>query len=103
MFARFDENQAMTLQHIMETKHYGRTHNVKTVYSPQTKFAGGIMKVLEWSQRFFHYKSMGIFPNAHGQLTHKSFVGYCPISNPSKILWLSSLPAKIKKNQSKMK
>ena len=34
------------------------------------------MKVLEWS----HYKSMGIFPNAQGQLTHKSFVGYCPIS-----------------------
>ena len=61
------------------------------------------MKALEWSQLFSHYKSMGIFPNAQGQLTHKSFVEYCPISNPSKILWLSSLPAKIKKNQSKMK
>ena len=59
--------------------------------------------VMEWSQRFFHYKSMGIFPNAQGQLAHKSFVGYCPIPNPSKILWLSSLPARIKKNQSKMK
>ena len=23
---------------------------------------------------FSHYKSMGIFPNAQGQLTHKSFV-----------------------------
>ena len=43
------------------------------------------MKVREWSQRFSHYKSMGIFPNAQGQLTHKSFVGYCPISNPSEI------------------
>ena len=51
------------------------------------------MKALEWSHLFSHYKSMGIFPNAQGQLTHKSFVGYCPISNPSKILWLSSLPA----------
>ena len=61
------------------------------------------MKVLEWSQRFSHYKSMGIVPNDQGQLTHKSFAGYCPISNPSKILWLSSLPARIKKNQSKMK
>ena len=48
-------------------------------------------------------KLMGIFPNAQGQLTHKSFVEYCPISNPSKTLWLSSLPARIKKNQSKMK
>ena len=51
MFARFDENPAMTLQDIKETKHYRRTHgwthartdNVKTVYPPQTKFAGGII------------------------------------------------------------
>ena len=46
MFARFDENPAMTLQDIKKTKRYGRTHtrtdNVKTVYPPQTKFAGGI-------------------------------------------------------------
>ena len=60
-------------------------------------------KVLEWLQRFSHYTSMGIFPNAQGQLTHKSFVGYCPISNPSEILLVSWLPARIKKNQSKMK
>ena len=54
---------------------------------------------------FSHYKSMGIFPNAQVQLTHKPFVGYMyfPISNPSKILWYSSLPARIKKNQSKIK
>ena len=62
-----------------------------------------IMKVLDWSQRFSHYKSMEIFPNAQGQLTHKSFVRYCPISFPYEILWLSSLPARIKKNQSKLK
>ena len=46
MFARFDENPAMTLQDIKETKCYGRTHgrtdNMNTVYPPQTKFAGGI-------------------------------------------------------------
>ena len=50
MFARFDENPAMTIQDIKETKRYRQTHarthahtdNVKTVYSPQTKFAGGI-------------------------------------------------------------
>ena len=50
MFARFDENPAMTLRVIKETKRYGRTaarrqartDNVKTVYPPQTKFAGGI-------------------------------------------------------------
>ena len=58
MFARFDENPAMTLQDIKETKCYGwtdgrthtrtdrRTDNVKTVYPPQTKFAGGIITFL---------------------------------------------------------
>ena len=47
MFARFDENPAVTLQDIKETKLYrrtdARTDNVKTVYPPQTKFAGGII------------------------------------------------------------
>ena len=61
------------------------------------------MKVLEWSQRFSHYKSIGIFPNVQVQLTHKSFVGYCRISNPSEILCVSLLPARMKKSQSKMK
>ena len=61
------------------------------------------MKVLEWSQHFSHYKSMGIFPDAQGQLTHKSLVKSCRISNPFEILWLSLLPARIKKNQSKVK
>ena len=46
MFARFDENPAMTLHDIKKTKRYGRTDgrtdNMKTVYPPQTKFAGGI-------------------------------------------------------------
>ena len=61
------------------------------------------MKVLEWSQHFSHYNSMGIFPDAQWQLTHKSLVGSCLISNPYEILWLSLLPARIKKNKSKMK
>ena len=46
MFAMFDENPAMTLRVIKETKRYGwtdaRTDNMKTVYPLQTKFAGGI-------------------------------------------------------------
>ena len=61
------------------------------------------MKVLEWSQYFSHYKSMGIFPDAQGQLTHKSLVGSGRISNLFEILWLSLFPARIKKNKSKMK
>ena len=30
------------------------------------------MKGLEWSQHCSHYKSMGIFPEAQGQLTQQS-------------------------------
>ena len=61
------------------------------------------MKALECSQDFSHYKSMGIFPDAQGQLTPQSMVGSGRISNSSETSWLSSLPAKMKKIQSKMK
>ena len=61
------------------------------------------MKELECSQDFSHYKSMGIFPDAQGQLTPQSLVESGPNSNLSEILWLSSLPASMKKIQSKMK
>ena len=50
MFARIDDNPAMTLQDIKKknvidgqrhTQTHGRTDNMKTVYPPQTKFVGG--------------------------------------------------------------
>ena len=49
MFARFDENPAVTLQDIKKNVTDGRMHtrthahkdNVKTVYPPQTKFCCG--------------------------------------------------------------
>ena len=61
------------------------------------------MKSLECSQDFSHYKSMGIFPDAQGQLTPQSLVRSGRISNSSEMLWMSSLPASMKKIQSKMK
>ena len=61
------------------------------------------MKELECSQDFSHNKSMGIFPDAQGQLTPQSLVQSCRISNSSKMLWMSSLPASLKKIRSKMK
>ena len=61
------------------------------------------MKALECSQDFSHYKSIGIFPDAHGQITPQSLVESGPNSNLSKILWLSSLPASMEKIRSKMK
>ena len=55
MFARFDENPAMTLQVIKKTKRYGRmdrrtharTDNVKTVYPTTNKVCGGYNKKFE--------------------------------------------------------
>ena len=82
MFARFDENPAMTLRVIKETKRYGRTDarthghtdartdgrtdNVKTVYPLQTKFAGGIIinyKVNELHPLFVKYLAVGLLHN----------------------------------------
>ena len=61
------------------------------------------MKELECSQDFSHYKSMGNFPDAQGQLTPQSLVRSGRISNSSEMLWMSSLPASMKKIRSKMK
>ena len=44
------------------------------------------MKALECSQDFSHYKSMGIFPDAQGQLTLQSLVRSGRISNSSEML-----------------
>ena len=59
------------------------------------------MKELECSQDFFHYKSLGIFPEAQGQLTPQSLVQSGRISKSSKMLWMFSLPASMKKIRSK--
>ena len=59
------------------------------------------MKELECSQDFSHYKSMGIFPDAQGQLTPQSLVRSGQISNSSVMLWMFLLPASMKKIQSK--
>ena len=61
------------------------------------------MKALEWSQDFSHYKSMGIFQIAQGQLTPQSLVRSGRISNSSEMLWMFSLPTSMKKIRSKMK
>ena len=54
-----------------------------------------------WWRSFPHYKSMGIFSDAQGQLTLLSVVGSGRISNSCKLLCMSSLPASIKRIRSK--
>ena len=61
------------------------------------------MEELEWSQHFFHYKSMGIFPNLQGQLTPQSLFRSDRISNSFEMLQMFLLPARIKKIRSEMK
>ena len=53
--------------------------------------------------RVVHNISPIISLDSQGQLTHKSLVISCQISNPSEILSLSLSPARIKNNQSKIK
>ena len=55
------------------------------------------MKELECSQDFSLYKSMGIFPDAQGQLTPQSLVRSGRISKSFEMLLMSSLPANMKK------
>ena len=55
------------------------------------------IEALEWSKHFSYCKSMGIFSDAQGQLTPQSIVGSGGISNSSETLWLSLLPARMKK------
>ena len=61
------------------------------------------IKELECSQDYSHYTSMGIFPDAQGQLTPQSLVRSGRISKSFEMLWMFSLPASMKKIRSKMK
>ena len=66
IFAKFDENPAITLQVIKKTKRYGRTDTradgqtdkVKTVYPLQTKFAGGITKIINSLMHMFNVSTL---------------------------------------------
>ena len=60
------------------------------------------MKALECSQDFSYYKSIGIFPDAQGQLAPQSLVRSGRISNSSEMSWVSFLPASMKKIRPKI-
>ena len=105
LFINFSDAQGeLTLKTVMESCPNSNSFELLwlVLLSANMKKIQPKMKVLESSQPFSHYKSMGIFPDAQGQLTHKFLVQSCRITNPFEILRLSSLPARIK-NQSQMK
>ena len=109
MFARFYENPAMTLQDIKKTKRYGqtdgrththtRTDNVKTVYPPQTKFAGGIT-ILYWLvlylqclvlQKIVEFKDFSRLLSDFPVLFKEYFICKNFSRKPSKFKYFSSL------------
>ena len=51
----------------------------------------------KWKHRFSHYKSMGIFSDAKGQLTPQSVVGSCRNPSSSELSCMSLLPASMKR------
>ena len=55
----------------------------------------------EWRHRFSHYKPMGIFSDVQGQLTPQSVVQSGQNSNTSELLYMSLLPASMRRNGSK--
>ena len=106
LFINFSDAQGqLTLKSVMESCRNSNPSKLLwlVLLSARMKKIHSKLKALEWSQYFSHYKSMGIFPDPQGQLNQKSLIRSCRISNPFEILWLSLLPARIKKNKSKMK
>ena len=88
LFINFSDSQGeLTSKSVMESCPNSNSFELLwlVLLSARMKKIHSKMKVLEWPQHFFHYKSMGIFPDAQGQLTHKSLVPSCLISNPFEI------------------
>ena len=80
LFINFSDAQGqLTPKPVMESRRNSISYELLwlVLLSARLKKIDPKMKVLEWSQHFSHYKSMGIFPDAQGQVTHKSLVGSC--------------------------
>ena len=89
LFINFSDAQGeLTPKSVMETCPNSNSSELLwlVLFSARMKKIHPKMKVLVWSQHFSHYKFMGIFPDAQGQLTHKSLVQSCRIWNPFEIL-----------------
>ena len=74
LFIIFSDAQGqLTLKLVMESCRYSNLSELLwlVLLPARMKKIHLKMKVLEWSQHISHYKSMGIFPDAQGQLTHQ--------------------------------
>ena len=79
LFINFSDAQGqLTPKSVMESCRNSNSSELLwlVLLSARMKKIHSKMKVLEWSQHFSHYKSMGIFPDAQGQLTHGWILHY---------------------------
>ena len=69
-----DSQGQITLKSVVESCQNSNSSKLSwlVLLSARMKKIHPKMNALEWSQHFSHYKSKGIFPDAQGQLTHKS-------------------------------
>ena len=100
LYINFSDAQGqITLDLVVVSGRYLNSSKLSCMFSlpARMRMIESKMKDLECSQDFSHYKSMGIFPDAQGQLSPQSLVRSGQISNSSEILWMFSLPASMKK------
>ena len=101
LYVNFSDAQGQIILELVSGRNLNSSKlSCMTLLPTRMRMIDSKMKELECSQYFSHYKSMGIFPDAHGQLTPQSLVRSGRISNSSEIF---SLPASMKKIRSKMK
>ena len=100
-----DAQEELTPKSVMESCQNSNTSKLLwlTLLPARMKKIHLKLKALERPQHFSNYKSIGIFSDTQGQVTHKSLMGSCHISSPSEISWVYLLPARMKKILSKMK
>ena len=86
LYINFSDTQGqITLGLVVESGRNLNSSNLSCIssLSARMKMVQSKMNELEWSQHFSHYKSMGIFQDAQGQLTPQSLVKSCINSNLS--------------------
>ena len=88
LYSNFSDPQGQTLELVVVSGRNSNSSKLSCISSlpARMRMIESKMKELECSQDFFHYKSMGIFPDAQGQLTPQSLVRSCRISNSSEML-----------------
>ena len=91
LYSNFSDTQGQITLVLVSVS--GRNLNSSTLLCMSSLPAGmrmidSKMKELRWSQDFSHYRSIGIFQIAQGQLTPQSLVRSGRISNSSEILWM---------------